>query len=39
MTDPDSPLQGLSERIPSVRAVTSATISPAPSGPAAWLRA
>ena len=35
MTDPGSPLQGLSERIPSVRAVTS----PAPSGPAAWLRA
>ncbi len=35
MTDPGSPLQGQSERIPSVRAVTS----PAPSGPAAWLRA
>lgn len=39
MTDPGSPLQGLSERIPSVAAVTSPTISPAPTGPAAWLRA
>lgn len=39
MTDPGSSLQGLSERIPRVAAVTSEAISPAPNGPGTWLRA